>query len=208
MIFTAGAPGSGKTYCLHSIYGLDNVTMIDLDSEMKYHPNYVDRGNNSHLYEAKASYKWADEMVEKSFQKILRKPPTARSGATTLTCLDGTGTHSKRQQRRMLDAKRAGFWVVNLFVKVDLETALERNAKRERRVPEDILKTYVEELDGAVKEVNEVPGLVDEFIVFDNNADDGVRGRERWGASYDDVWRSSVERSKIVKFERREGNTR
>ena len=51
-------------------------------------------------------------------------------------------------------------------------------------------------------------GLVDEFIVFNNNAGDGVRGRERWGASYDDVWRSSVERSKIVKFERREGNTR
>ena len=202
VIFTAGAPGSGKTYCLHSIYGLENVTMIDLDSEMKFHPNYVDRGNNSHLYEAKASYKWADEMVEKSFQKILAKPPTT-VGSGALTCLDGTGTHSERQKRRMLDAKRAGFWVVNLFVKVDLETALERNAKRERRVPEDILRTYVEELDDAVKAVTKVPGLVDEFIVFNNNADDGVRGRERWGASYDDVWSSSVERSKIVKFERR-----
>ena len=88
MIFTAGAPGSGKTYCLHSIYGLDNVTMIDLDSEMKYHPNYVDRGNNSHLYEAKASYKWADEMVEKSFPEskggALAVDPTIEENKETL----------------------------------------------------------------------------------------------------------------------------
>ena len=46
MVFTAGAPGAGKTYTLHRLFGLENVEMLDavdmldLDSAMKRHPEY------------------------------------------------------------------------------------------------------------------------------------------------------------------------
>ena len=39
-IFMAGLPGSGKTTVLNKLYGLDNVKMLDLDTEMKLHPQY------------------------------------------------------------------------------------------------------------------------------------------------------------------------
>ena len=37
MIFTAGAPGAGKTYTLHHLFGLQNITMLDLDTVMPQH---------------------------------------------------------------------------------------------------------------------------------------------------------------------------
>ena len=55
----------------------------------------------------------------------------------------------------MWEAKREGFWIVQLFVRVSLRTCLERNARRERSVPEDVLRRYLEVLDGAVHAVRD-----------------------------------------------------
>ena len=68
-----------------------------------------------------------------------------------------------------------------LHVDVSLETALARNAKRHRRVPEDVLAQYARLIADAV----EVEAAhADEVEVFDNNADDGLVGRQRWGKEY------------------------
>lgn len=71
VVFTAGAPGSGKSYTLHHLFGLERVTeMIDLDSVMPEHPHY-DAAHPAALYDQHAAYKWADERVELKFQGAL-----------------------------------------------------------------------------------------------------------------------------------------
>lgn len=57
----------------------------------------------------------------------------------------------------MQAAKDGGFWIVKLYVQVSFETSLARNAKRESTVPRDVLATYVEQLDDAVKAVTAAP---------------------------------------------------
>ena len=95
--------------------------------------------------------------------------------------MDGTGAKVERRVQRMDDASRAGWFVKLLHVDVSLETALARNAKRHRRVPEDVLAQYARLIADAV----EVEAAhADEVEVFDNNADDGLIGRQRWGKEY------------------------
>ena len=72
----AGAPGAGKTYTLHRLFGLENVEMLaavdmlDLDSAMKRHPEYSEE-RPAELYGKIDAYNWANERVERRFQKML-----------------------------------------------------------------------------------------------------------------------------------------
>ena len=43
-------------------------------------------------------------------------------------------------------------------------------------------------------------GVVDEFILYNNDEDDGKTSRARWGAAADDVWRASRERGERVRW--------
>ena len=129
MVFTAGAPGSGKTHCLNRIFGLENVDLtLDLDLVMPQHELY----NKEHphlVYEQKQAYDWANQQIEERFKDLLKDRRTTQPPGhdlPNLVCFDGTGTHVERQIRRMREAKEAGFWIVNLFVKV-------RDLRRVRR---------------------------------------------------------------------------
>eukprot|EP00939_MAST-03C_sp_MAST-3C-sp1_P002415 g2415.t1 len=194
MVFTAGAPGSGKTFCLNKIFGLSNVSfMLDLDLVMPNHPKF-DPKQPHLLYEQKAAYEWADERIEERFKDLLENH---EKYGHKLVCFDGTGTHVGRQIRRMRMAKDAGFWIANLFVKVCLETAIRRNQLRSRKVPEDVLLDYVNKLDDAVQALYDAPHLCDEMLEYENDGDDGKSARERWGDHYDSVWQSTVVRKAI-----------
>ena len=195
-VFTAGAPGSGKTTALQSIYGLRNVMLIDLDEAIKLHTEY-DAKHPARVYEKKINYEWANELVERRFQQAIAAPATNRPA---VICVDGTGTHVQRQLRRMQEAKNAGFWVVQLFVRVSLDTALARNASRQRSVPHGVLSRYVDELEAAVASVVSEPDLVNEYICLDNEHDDGLLGFQRWGDSYDQAWRDSVQRHRLMDY--------
>jgi len=70
---------------------------------------------------------------------------------------------------------------VCVYVKVSLATCLERNARRERKVPPSEVAHYIDILDGTVKDVVGT-GVVDEYIVVHNNIEDGMGGDvERFG---------------------------
>ena len=192
MVFTAGAPGSGKTFCLNKIFGLENIDLtLDLDLVMPHHPDF-DSDEPHVLYEQEQAYDWANKEIERKFLNVLQNRKDFG-----LVCFDGTGTHVRRQKRRMRAAKDAGFWVVNLFVKVSLETAMIRNKRRKRTVPDHILREYVEKLPESVSAITNAPGLCDEMLEYSNDDDDGQSARDRWGSFYDEVWRNSALRKSI-----------
>lgn len=176
-VFTAGAPGSGKTYTVHQLFGLDQLEIIDLDKAMKGHPEFTAHARHE-VYEKVEAYKWADARVEELFQAALRRG--ADDDASVRICVDGTGTNVARQQRRMSEARGAGFWVVCVHVHVAPEVCLARNARRKRRVPRHVILDYLGKLESSVSEVL-AAGLVDEYIRADNSTDDTYRSEaERW----------------------------
>ena len=84
--------------------------------------------------------------------------------------------------------RRAGFWIVNLHVRVSLATCLERNRNRSRSVPEAILRDYIDRLEAAVAALQGEPGLVDEYVLANNDLPDRFATEaERWGEHYERV---------------------
>lgn len=174
-IFTAGAPGSGKTYTVHRLLGLDQVEMIDLDKAIKNHPDFCVEQPKK-VYEKVEAYEWADARVEELFQAALVRG----ANEPVRICIDGTGTNVARQQRRMSQARSAGFHVVMLYVMVAPEVCVRRNARRKRRVPKHVIMDYLGRLESSVEEVL-AANLVDEYLSLDNSAEDTFGSEaERW----------------------------
>jgi hypothetical protein len=93
-----------------------------------------------------------------------------------------------------------GLQIVHLYVQVSFETALERNSRRKRRVPDEIIRKYIEELPDAVHSVMEEDGLVDEFIQFNNNREDERTEHERWGQYFRVIQENSSKRETFIDF--------
>ena len=196
-VFLAGLPGSGKTRIIEARFGLlresgmsrePGTTILDLDREMVDHPEFLP--DAPHLvYDVEGAYEWADNRVESRFHECVRDASISR------IVLDGTGTKVPRRTQRMLDAKRHGLWVtlrvsraieptigrlsltarVNaavcdaVYVRVKPETALRRNARRDRVVPVETMLHYARQLEAAVE--LERP-FADTVTVIDNDVDE------------------------------------
>ena len=193
-VWLMGVPGSGKTYALKRIFPSDcAIQLLDLDLVMKHHPEY-DPNSPSDLYEKKQAYSWANEQIEAELARRIDAPKRG-----DIIVVDGTGSHCERNRRRMQMTRAAGFTNMCLFVDVTFETAMRRNATRDRQVPKDIMTSYLSKVEDAVAAMRSDP-LVDQFLVLDNNVDDGLAGRERWESNYEKVWEESVRKGAFFTY--------
>jgi len=196
VVFTLGVPGSGKTFCLRRRYDFAKISLVDLDEEMKKHPRY-DAEHPSILYKDPDAYRWANDRTQERYESLLRN-------RHPLIAVDGTGTHIDRQKLRIQQAKELMFKDIKVdnpnsnknihdnnittlndsyrtilfHVHVPLQIALERNAKRSRQVPADVMIEY----DTKIREaVDALKDHVDEYILIDNCEEDQQHQREKWG---------------------------
>lgn len=142
-IFTMGLPGAGKsTVCAERFPGVD---MIDPDAVKEGHADY-DPKNPAALHA------WSKAVTAEMFADAL-------AGSRDFI-LDGTGTNVEVLVANIRKAKVAGFNTKLVYVAVSLETALKRNAARERTVPEAIVREKAElihvAMEIAAKEVDDV----------------------------------------------------
>ena len=159
-IFLAGLPGAGKSSFVSRKFTDDKRTVIlDLDHEISKHPKF-DPINPAEVYNDQHAYAWANRIIEGRFQSALRD-----ENLQTIV-VDGTGTKLGRGIQRMRDAREAGWWIKLLALKVPVETALERNEGRSRKVPVDILLDYESRLQKAVEAELE---FADEFEEIDTS---------------------------------------
>lgn len=121
--FTTGAPGAGKTYTVEKLY--PGRTIVDSDRIKSAHPDYDPKNPG-------ALHAWSSKEATKAFYSML--------GGNESFVFDGTGTDVAKLTRMMNSAVEAGFETELLVVKVSLATAMERNSKRERVVPESIVR--------------------------------------------------------------------
>ena len=121
--FMMGLPGAGKSTVARERY--TDVQFLDPDEIKKEHPEYDPKNPNG-------THAWSKLEEEKRFMVLV-------SGDSGFV-LDGTGTNSDALVRRMKMADAFGFHVELCYVRVALQTAIERNANRVRVVPEDIIR--------------------------------------------------------------------
>jgi len=147
-VFTAGGPGSGKSYAASTLFGMPEkmpfVSAQGLKSvnSDKYFETYLQmKGLSQDIAKLNPDeYEQAMKLRQKS-KKVrdaaLKNYINGRLGLL----IDGTGKNYPniaKQKKRLQDV---GYDCFMIFVNTDLDVALERNQERERKLPTELVKS-------------------------------------------------------------------
>ena len=164
--FLAGGPGSGKTFVTRSAFGGTGLRMINSDNAFEV----ALKKNN-------LSLKMPEDEAEA--RDIVR----ARAKATTGNIMDlsikgrlgmvvdGTGRDYDKIKNQVAQLRQLGYDCYMVFVNTSLDVALERNAKRERSVPEYITRKSWEAVQSNIGKFQNLFGIGN-MVIIDNSKDD------------------------------------
>ncbi len=164
--FLAGGPGSGKSFVTRSAFAGAGLKLIDSD-----------RIFTRNLEKANLSLKMPDE--EGYFRDIIRnraKITTQSQLATYIEgrlgmIVDGTGRDFDQMNRQVTHLKSMGYDCYMIFVNTSLPVALERNAKRDRVVPEYIATKNWNTVQRNTGKFQNLFGMSNFFIIDNNKSD-------------------------------------
>ena len=154
-VFMAGGPGSGKSYTAKEIFGVGKeytnsfsasglkVVNSDTAFEKGLRDNGIDPKDLGRI----------EKEDPELWDKITKDPGGIRAQAKKLTqkqqsfyeagrlgmIIDGTGDDFAKLKKKFKKAKDLGYDCYMVFVNTSLEVALERNANRDRVLPEDLV---------------------------------------------------------------------
>ena len=164
--FLAGGPGSGKTFVTRNAFGGTGLRQINSDSAFE-----------TALKKHGLSLKMPEDEAEA--RDILR----ARAKGMTGTMLDmsikgrlglivdGTGRDYDKINQQVGHLKSLGYDCYMIFVNTSLEVALERNAQRERSVPEYVTRKSWTAVQSNIGKFQNLFGMGN-MIIIDNNQSD------------------------------------
>ena len=161
--FLAGGPGSGKSFVARNVFTGTGLKLVNSDIVLE----------NS-LKKAGLSLSMPDE--EQYFRDILRTRAKAIvdnqidlyvKGRLGLV-IDATGRDYNIISRQFSALQLLGYDCYMVFVNTSLNVALERNAKRERVVPEYITKNSWQTVQDNIGRFQNLFGLSN-FVVVDNS---------------------------------------
>ena len=166
--FLAGGPGSGKSYVVRKTTGGSGLRVVNSDDAFELL-----------LKKANLSLKMpAEEEEPREVQRKRAKELTTKRQKNYIEgriglIIDGTGKDYDLIARQATQLKQLGYDVHMIFVNTSLDTALERNAKRDRTVPDNIAVTSWKTVQSNIGKFSQY--FRQNFLVVDNNdADEDV----------------------------------
>jgi len=148
-VFLAGHPGSGKSYTLSKIKsGQIEPRIVNTDKFVEFFKNAD----------------WA-KIGEKS-KTLTKKQLSLYLNSMLPLAIDGTSSSISAILRRRGLLESLGYDTAMIFVNTDLDTALERIRKRDRKVPEEFVRQTFRELNDNKKFYR---SKFDTFLEIDNN---------------------------------------
>ena len=146
-IFTAGGPGSGKSYAASTLFGMpEKMPFVSADglksvNSDKYFETYLQMSGMSQDISKLSPEEMDQAMILRDKSKKVRDAALKNYINGRLGMLiDGTGKdYGKiaKQKKRLQDV---GYDCFMIFVNTDLDVALERNFKRDRKLPTELVK--------------------------------------------------------------------
>jgi len=176
--FMAGGPGSGKSYAVElgigqaqkgvkvTTQGLKVVNSDDVfekylkDAQLNFKMD-ANQGKQRDTLRTRAKV-----ITKKKFNNYVE----GRLGMV----IDGTGKDYSKITTDASGLKQLGYDVHMIFVNTSLDVALERNAKRPRSVPEDIVKKSWNQVQQNIGKFQQFFGNKNFIIVDNNNVNDNV----------------------------------
>lgn len=148
-IFMAGGPGSGKSTVAKELFDLPSDINVNhyglkvINSDIEFEKMLLKMNISTDL----------SKLSREDFEKLTIGPQSAREKAKRITrkklemyrkaklglIIDGTGDSIQSIQLKKRVMEQHGYDCYMIFVNTSLSTALERNEKRPRKIPEDLL---------------------------------------------------------------------
>ena len=146
-IFTAGGPGSGKSYAASSLFGMPekmpHVSAQGLKSvnSDKYFETYMKMSGISQDIAKMTPDEYKQAMILRNKSKQVRDAALKNYINSRLGLLiDGTGKDYAKIAIQKKRLQEVGYDCFMVFVNTDLEVALKRNSERERKLPMELVK--------------------------------------------------------------------
>ena len=188
-VFTAGGPGSGKSFTADAIFGARNSKGKPYFQNASFLGGGLKYINSDRFFEKELEKAGIDmgklDQIEKEdpelWDKIQGKEAdslrnVAKGNLATLRnfleagrlglMVDGTGRDYDKMVREKARADDLGYDTFMIFVDTSLPVALERNANRERVLPENAVKDLWQQVQDNKERYERLFG--DNFVVVDN----------------------------------------
>ena len=160
--FLAGGPGSGKSYVVKR--GTGGLGLKIVNSDDIFEKYLKDAGLSMKM--PKSEEEPRDKLRDRAKRVTKAKMANYVEGRLGLI-IDGTGKDYDKIATQATKLKQLGYDVHMIFVNTSLETALERNAKRERTVPRSIATKSWKTVQSNMGKFSQY--FRQNFIVVDNN---------------------------------------
>jgi cytidylate kinase len=162
VFFLAGGPGSGKSYVVRYSTGGTGLRVVNSDDVFE---KYL---KDAGLSQKMPPEEWEDNQRER---KRAKKVTDARQknyveGRIGMV-IDGTGKEYDKIRQQKADLEALGYDTHMIFVNTSIEVALERNAARERTVPEDVAINSWKAVQGNIGKFSSL--FRGTMIIVDNN---------------------------------------
>ena len=160
--FLAGGPGSGKSYVVRKTTGGTGLRVVNSDDAFE-----------SMLKKAGLSLKMPPEeeeprdAVRDRAKRVTAKRQEGYLDGRIGLIIDGTGRDYDKIAKQATELKQLGYDVHMIFVNTSLDVALERNAQRDRSVPEPIAVKSWKDVQSNIGKFSQY--FRANFVVVDNN---------------------------------------
>ena len=181
--FMAGGPGSGKSYVASELFDFPKgaistvsyatgLKLVNSDNAFEKMMREAGIDANKLSVYANDPEKWAEIMALRNKAKGITKRMQdnyiyGRLGQV----IDGTGKDYEKIKGHRNLYQDLGYDTYMVFVNTSLEVALERNAKRERSVPEDLVKKMWQDVQTNLGKFQNLFGS-DKMLIIDNSSYD------------------------------------
>lgn len=164
--FLAGGPGSGKSYVVRRTTGGFGMKTINPDTA--FEKVLSDAGKSLDLTKIDPEER---DLLRLRAKNLTNKQQSLYISGRLGLILDGTGKDYNKIDKIKRQLDTIGYDSYMIFVNTSLEVALERNQKRARTLPDDMVKSMWTDVQ---RNIGKFQGLfgVSNLVIVDNNKPD------------------------------------
>ena len=163
--FLAGGPGSGKSYVVRKTTGGTGLQTVNSDDAFE---RYLEAAGLSK--KMPSSEEKPRDIERARAKKVTKARQEGYLEGRLGLIIDGTGKDYDKIAAQSIKLKQMGYDTHMIFVNTSLDTALERNAKRARSVPESLAIKSWKEVQSNIGKFSQ--HFRQNFVVVDNNDSD------------------------------------
>ena len=160
--FLAGGPGSGKSYVVKR--GTGGLGLKIVNSDDAFEKYIKDAGLSMKMPKSEEEPR---EILRQRSKTITKKKLDNYVEGRLGLIIDGTGKDYDKIAKQATQLKQLGYDVHMIFVNTSLETALQRNAKRDRTVPRSVATKSWKTVQNNMGKFSQY--FRQNFVVVDNN---------------------------------------